>query len=751
MNALIAEYKTSKQTDSKTSYIFLLKDNGVSSKNKDKRDAAGFMPRGKQFGFVFTNSIPVDELNSVIAHELGHGRWRLTHTFDDYGDRMKKSTTDNLMDYANGTHLAKWQWEQINDPAWFTNPFEGDEEAMSHKVKNITTFIEWLKGNLGKNDVPYNKNDFYGGNVVFDHPIKVESLGITLFIEFEKSGSLNLGVSNSGGYPSLGVEFELDKRYHNGFYFKIKYTNSNDEAIKIWFYSYDEFDKFLSYLGLALKENTKEKIKTDYETSIEKAKDDCDKLDVIYETIPDFVIAEIPDNTLIEHLKILASCSMSNSVASILIGKGNDTDEEKAALTILRNIKNKNLLYDELYKSPKTIIDLYNKIGGENSKILSQIFSSICTENWDEDLINKAYNKSNIFFIQPNFTVYGKIENSSIALHGNYFSGSGITTQVHHIPEQSSYHPFAPVYVVFTQEENTTNQQCLSIPAISLLYMADELFWSDVKKGSMNALQLFGMYASTYTYVNATSKLLRTVAVLEVANESTRLLMEKENVRLYLESQPWGADFLTGYVAVSTGVDILSISTGIITALRVHADDVRLVLKNNSSNADELAEYERIINIAKAKSMFKVGDEFAGIPIERVKQGSGGDKIFVIGTDMDNRITPFAKALENQGYRGKIELFSEQYQSTKSFIIDGKSYTWKQIQDDWAEMMRLKYKGKTWVSYDDPNALKNIQGTLMYKANDQFIQRALQEGIIIDIGKTYDSHFYDMEIFNVFK
>ena len=157
MKALIAEYKE-KPTDSKTSYIFLLEDNGVSSKNKDKRDAAGFMPRGKQFGFVFTNGVPLSELNVTIAHELGHGRWRLTHTFDDYGDRMKKSTTDNLMDYANGTHLAKWQWEYINDPAWFTNPFEGDEAGM------YPTYSDGGRGitpsNMVITDLPEKYNDF---------------------------------------------------------------------------------------------------------------------------------------------------------------------------------------------------------------------------------------------------------------------------------------------------------------------------------------------------------------------------------------------------------------------------------------------------------------------------------------------------------------------------------------------------------------------------------------------------------------
>jgi hypothetical protein len=154
----------------------------------------------------------------------------------------------------------------------------------------------------------------------------------------------------------------------------------------------------------------------------------------------------------------------------------------------------------------------------------------------------------------------------------------------------------------------------------------------------------------------------------------------------------------------------------------------------------------RVLKIFGAtKKTFKVGDEIAGIKIQRIKHGTNGEKIFVIGTDMKDRITPFAQSLEKQGY--KVELFNEKY---APFKIDGGNYTWEQIQGNWDVMMQEKYSGKNWVPYDDPNALKNIQGTLMYRANQQFIQKALNEGTIIDVGKTYDSHFYDMEIFNVF-
>ncbi|NDW11236.1 hypothetical protein, partial [Dysgonomonas sp. 520] len=130
MNALISAYKADNNIDSKTSYIFLLKEN----KSKNGRNVQAFMPRGKQFGFVFSGGLSSDKLSQVVAHELGHGRWRLQHIFDNtYGYDEKNDwgkIPENLMDYADGTQLAKWQWEQLNDPAWFTNPFDGDESGM---------------------------------------------------------------------------------------------------------------------------------------------------------------------------------------------------------------------------------------------------------------------------------------------------------------------------------------------------------------------------------------------------------------------------------------------------------------------------------------------------------------------------------------------------------------------------------------------------------------------------------------------
>jgi uncharacterized protein YfkK (UPF0435 family) len=101
------------------------------SGRETSRDAAGFMPRGSQFGYIFTKDFSSDkEILQAIAHELGHGRLLLKHTFDkDY--KLPQSGTDNLMDYTPlATHLAKWQWDLASDPGIAQGVFDKDEDGM---------------------------------------------------------------------------------------------------------------------------------------------------------------------------------------------------------------------------------------------------------------------------------------------------------------------------------------------------------------------------------------------------------------------------------------------------------------------------------------------------------------------------------------------------------------------------------------------------------------------------------------------
>jgi hypothetical protein len=74
-------YSAAKIIDNKTAYLFFFNKFGAGGKN---RDADGFMPRGKQFGYLFTQGFSSStNLYIAAAHELGHGKFILKHTFDN--------------------------------------------------------------------------------------------------------------------------------------------------------------------------------------------------------------------------------------------------------------------------------------------------------------------------------------------------------------------------------------------------------------------------------------------------------------------------------------------------------------------------------------------------------------------------------------------------------------------------------------------------------------------------------------------
>ncbi|HEY9123559.1 MAG TPA: hypothetical protein VIO15_04410, partial [Bacteroidales bacterium] len=68
----------------------------------------------------------------TIAHELGHGAFKLYHTFSSNNKyTLTPNSTDNLMDYNNGVALNKYQWDAIHNPGWslFGNLFQDEEEG----------------------------------------------------------------------------------------------------------------------------------------------------------------------------------------------------------------------------------------------------------------------------------------------------------------------------------------------------------------------------------------------------------------------------------------------------------------------------------------------------------------------------------------------------------------------------------------------------------------------------------------------
>jgi len=112
MNKVIRAWKKANHLPAKTVVLFF-----VNANNSDK---LGYMPLAGDYGFIFKLGSNVE----LMGHELAHGTFNLKHTFSDKAfwresgkaPIFAEKTTQNLMDYANGTELWKYQWDLIHHP-----------------------------------------------------------------------------------------------------------------------------------------------------------------------------------------------------------------------------------------------------------------------------------------------------------------------------------------------------------------------------------------------------------------------------------------------------------------------------------------------------------------------------------------------------------------------------------------------------------------------------------------------------------
>ena len=119
-NAVIAKFTTNRKPKENTYYIFLV---------NDGTGDHGYMRLGGQYGFVYLSPTlsQGEGVARTIAHELGHGIFKLEHPFK--GKNADKGKTTALMDYNEGQDFFYRDWKQINDPKVKLYAFQGQGEG----------------------------------------------------------------------------------------------------------------------------------------------------------------------------------------------------------------------------------------------------------------------------------------------------------------------------------------------------------------------------------------------------------------------------------------------------------------------------------------------------------------------------------------------------------------------------------------------------------------------------------------------
>ena len=120
MRKVINEFKRERDHDRHTLYLFFISENTATK--------TGFMPLASEYGFIFNFRTDTH----VLAHELGHSKdFNLRHTFSEKAQHyFPERSTQNLMDYAGGSELWKYQWDLLHNPekiffAWAQDESEG--------------------------------------------------------------------------------------------------------------------------------------------------------------------------------------------------------------------------------------------------------------------------------------------------------------------------------------------------------------------------------------------------------------------------------------------------------------------------------------------------------------------------------------------------------------------------------------------------------------------------------------------------
>lgn len=103
----------------------------------------GYMVLNKAVGFVKLQ--PERKLSISIAKQLGHGMGILSDSWKDGGP--EKGSTTNLMDVNGGTHLAKWQWEDIRHSSYSFSFYDNYEDVRTNN--GIVAYYFWKEDKNG--------------------------------------------------------------------------------------------------------------------------------------------------------------------------------------------------------------------------------------------------------------------------------------------------------------------------------------------------------------------------------------------------------------------------------------------------------------------------------------------------------------------------------------------------------------------------------------------------------------------------
>ena len=685
-NAVIAKLTTNRKPKDNTYYIFLVND-GTGNH--------GYMRLGGQYGFVYS-------INArTIAHELGHGIFKLEHPFK--GKNADKGKTTALMDYNEGQDFFYRDWKQINDPKVKLYAFQKQSEGEYHYSYSLQKLLEWLKKNKGKivNFDPLSTEYRWSGSKEINAPSNTEFVDNNKELFFIKSLDVHnkaakIDLSTIGNVvlrTGYSVEFG---RMTTTFYMEIYYAQGKDYAIKITTDNYRTLRKLLDFIAFEITKGSKEYIADKYEETLKKANDDKDKIDVLFENMPEFVFYKFSDETLWKYLQSLSKGSIDK------IG----TNEENAILNIVKNFKDKNFLYNKLYSTPELVYRIYSNLSEEGKDDYVHFLTKIT-----RDYKAKEEPKENEYvyigkFETTDFPNYKKIwEGKSfyqyITPNKNDFSS---TVNVHteivraNFLNVGSYEKYHIVNVVqnknlldkiYIYKGNRTQREVF--PVIYVAYLGEKFDKEELSKTLNRASFLLGSYGASHAlFVKGASTLVKTAAVVELTNLTISAYMQNESHRKEIENMGAGGKwFVKNWSTISILTDLATFSVAIL-------DDLPKVSAKLQKEGVDTKELDTFVEKARRE----VGKRTAELEKQTLSLLSSlkNSKIEKLVKSWDKTLQEaLEKDLLSKSMGGELR----QLLKTEDDFLK-----WKLIKEDPAYAFELSKESSSWTKWGKSNFFK---------------------------------------------
>ncbi|MFA0960742.1 hypothetical protein AB9P05_02940 [Roseivirga sp. BDSF3-8] len=335
-------------------------------------------------------------------------------------------------------------------------------------------------------------------------------------------------------YLKTGLSVDPERQTHTGFYLDIPYADKEGTAIRLWAYTFEDFEKLLHRIGFHIPSIAHPYYLDIYKQAITNADGDCDKLDVIYETIPPFVASELPDESLYQALISLSGCIMDDGLYV------NGTNEEIAVINILKAYSDKQALYQTLHDHPGLVHDLYAGLDGEDLSTFVNILWELTNRfgpGQTEHFIRLGEVPAEIYEVNPAHRglAYVLVEGSRFNSrnHLGLYACLGrrnFGTSVQCSKEQPGITDVNPLDLV--KLHTGSQEEVLLVPALFVYYHGTQSNREHLMEVISTGSNLLGLgAASKILLTRGAPALLRMLAVMEIGKLALDEAMERPDIQ----------------------------------------------------------------------------------------------------------------------------------------------------------------------------------------------------------------------------